>query len=555
MGPRTGQITRDPCSNRKSVLVANTQTHQLKIFSEKPTQVVRPKVESLGSLPGVLRAFHQVTGWSLQHKSGRAPNQSDDLTWSTPVTPGVGAPLGHLRLQPVDSSSTSAGSPIIGSPIELDLAKTLASAISGMLGELTETRFALWQREAELAAGVPVAPHSEGEEHLAARLEAVLKGGAEAVDCHAAALYLLDEDTTELKIRSSWGLPQDRFTQSARPLRGAVADLEALLGHVVVLDEPSSMASWRVPEDFPTAVCIPVSTPTTLLGTLWIFCNDRRDFNDRQTNILEIVAGRVAADLEREMLMREGIDEAKLRRQLAAAERLQRGQLPTIAPLLDAWDVAGFTSHSGEVGREFYDWFCLPDGLLAVAVGGAKGQGLPAAMTAGALKAALRAHGRYHRQAQHAVEPLNLTLWTGSAGDQRASLCFGLIETATGRMDCAVAGRPGMLLIRSDGWQSLGQECPLLGEGPETDFGSFGQELEPGDALVILSEGLRDSLNRPEFPLSEAGLAENLVGKTNLSADKMVTLVREMLATPSTNPDPIPDRHDQTVLVIKRTGA
>ena len=48
--------------------------------------------------------------------------------------------------------------------------------MADMLGELLQTRYALWRREAELAAGVPVVPHREEEKHLAARLEAVLKG-------------------------------------------------------------------------------------------------------------------------------------------------------------------------------------------------------------------------------------------------------------------------------------------------------------------------------------------------------------------------------------------
>ena len=115
-------------------------------------------------------------------------------------------------------------------------------------------------------------PHREEEKHLAERLQAALLAGGEAVGCDAAAIYLLDEATTELKLRSSWGLPFDRLTAPARPLQGAVADLEALLGHAVVLNDDNLMATWNAPEDFPAAVCVPVSSPTTLLGTLWVFC-------------------------------------------------------------------------------------------------------------------------------------------------------------------------------------------------------------------------------------------------------------------------------------------
>ena len=167
-------------------------------------------------------------------------------------------------------------------------------------------------------------PQANPQGHLATRLEAVLRSGAEAIGCHAAALYLLDEATSKLKLRSCWGLPLDRLTAPARPLQGAVADLEALLGHAVVLEDTRLLRHWNVPEDFPAAACVPVSTPTTILGTLWVFSSEKRDLNDHQTNILEVVAGRVAADLEREMLWNEAMAAAEFKTQLAAAERLQR---------------------------------------------------------------------------------------------------------------------------------------------------------------------------------------------------------------------------------------
>ena len=84
---------------------------------------------------------------------------------------------------------------------------------------------------------------------------------------------------------------------------------------------------------------------------------------------MEVIAGRLAADLEREMLWQEGFAAAEIKKQIAAAERLQRNQLPSVAPMLDGWDVAGWTEQAAALGGDFHDWFCLPDGLLAVAVG------------------------------------------------------------------------------------------------------------------------------------------------------------------------------------------
>src|SRR5690606_15231380 len=80
--------------------------------------------------------------------------------------------------------------------VPLEQARPLALAVGGLLAEIHRLRHALWQREAELAAGVPVTVRPDDGPHLAERLQSVLKSGADAVGCQAAALYLLDDSTS-----------------------------------------------------------------------------------------------------------------------------------------------------------------------------------------------------------------------------------------------------------------------------------------------------------------------------------------------------------------------
>ena len=509
----------------------------------------------------MLQAFQKATGWSLCYIAGQA-NAANSLTscpspissqatsgrgellatWSTPVTAGDVTSAGLLTLGRPDDSTSDAP------PVTFEAARSLASALGGMLGEVLLLRRSVFEREAELAAGVPLVTNPDEPEHLAKRLQAVLHGGAQAVGCDAAALYLLDEATSKLKLRSCWGLPLDRLTAPPRLLQGAVADLESLLGHAVVLEDAAMLRHWRAPEDFAAAVCVPVSTSTTILGTLWMFSNAKRDFTAPQTNIVEVIAGRLAADLEREMLWQEGFAAAEIKKQIAAAERMQRSQLPSVAPLLDNWDVSGWTAQAGSLGGDFHDWFCLPDGLLAVAVGHAMESGVQAAVAASGLKAALRAHGQYYREAQQTLKRLNLTLWTGSAGDQHATLFYGLIETATGRICTASAGHPGALIIRPDGWESFTQVAPRLGEGPETLYDQTGYELQPGQTLALFSDGALESPGADGKPLGEVGMGKLLQGMHDRTAAEMAAAVRRHLdqhAVPTMG-------RDRTVLLVKR---
>jgi len=525
--------------------VTTSSPNQLRLYEERLPECSPPDIENVASLPGLLKAFEEATGWSLSCHRGSKPIHPTEYAWSAPADPGVGTTPGHVRFRLARSASAASDS----SPAPKSLCQ-FASALETFLTEALKTQHALWEREAELAAAVPVVLRPDQRSQLAARLRSVLRGGAEAVGCQAAALYLLDEATTTLKLRSSWGLPRERLTDPPRPLRGALADLEAMLGHAVVLEDTGLFQQWNPPENFPAAACVPVATPATILGTLWVFCNSRRDFNDRETNILEVVAGRLAADLEREILVREGADAAHIKRQLDAAERIQRNQLPTIPPMIQGWDFAGWTSQAQPIGGTFYDWFSLPKGSVAFAVGDVAGKGIEAALVASGLRAALRSHGQYHRNADNLLSQVNLTLWTGSAGDQSASMFCGFVDAGTDRLLYATAGPAEAMLLRPDHWESLEGDFAPLGHSPESRYHQVQCRLQPGNAMVIYSPGLHGSSKNSSGREKQTLLARSLTERLNESAKTILLTARQSLEE-----DGPPQSGRRTILILKRANS
>ncbi|MBN1854345.1 MAG: GAF domain-containing protein [Pirellulales bacterium] len=137
------------------------------------------------------------------------------------------------------------------------------------------------------------------------RITSILRGAADGLGCDAAALYLLDDATTALTIRAMWGLDPQSLVEESRPLKGALADLEALCGRAVVLEDQLMHALWAVPEPCQSAVCIPVATSATILGTLWFFCQTPRKYDQSITNLMEIVAGGLASELALEKMKEE----------------------------------------------------------------------------------------------------------------------------------------------------------------------------------------------------------------------------------------------------------
>ena len=500
----------------------------LRLHVEESASQVPAQAEITEGLTGFCQAFRQATGWqlSLDSQTASTVGHADQETRRGRFANAVSA-IGE----------TSDAQP----PVALPVARELATAFADLIDELQQTRGELSCREAELAAGVPVTPRPDEERHLAQRLASVLKGGAEAVACQAAALYSLDDATTQLKMRALWGLSPQRLLEPARPLRGAVADLEALVGHAVVIEDTSLLPHWRVPEKFASAVCVPVSSPHEPLGTLWVFSDRVRPFTPEQTNLIEIIAGRIASELQREVLLNECISSKQLDRQLARASQWQTARLPNVKPLLDDWRLAGETHTSQVLGHSYYDWLVPPDGSLALALGSAEGPMLESALTVASLQIAVRAHAEQAPDAAELVTRVSETFWNCSSGGQFASLFYATIDPESGALRYASAGAVPAHLVSKSGVKELSSSAPPLGTEPFLDLQLSQGEIQHGDAIVIVDTPRGDSSADPLLYL------EAIHSNCEASAEELAGVVRSLLAETGSS-----DGADFTVLVAKR---
>lgn len=495
------------------------------------------------------RAFMAATGWNLRMEHDQL---DESALWSMAMKgSSEGRPL-HVSLSKNLTREGSENHWRADSPVSLEKAQGLAVVLAEILGENENLRSALRAREAELAAGVPIKVRDDEEQHLSLRLESVLQSGLQALGCKAGGLYLLDESTTQLKLRSAVGLSTDRLLAPARPLRGALADLEALVGHAVVLEDVALMPEWKCPENFAAAICVPVSSPTIPLGTLWFFHDEVRDFSDEQTNLVEIIAGRLAADLEREMLLVAGTETKQLDKQIENASRWQQVRLPNVTPMVDELDMAGWTSQRDALGGDFFDWTMLNDGRIAISVGDAEGKSLEASLSMASVQSAAKSHAAYTHTPAQLLERINETIWTSSVGDQFASFGYGLIDTQKGDVQLSLAGSVQALHVQGNALrgrkgQWLSGNCGPLGSDPDTRFPQLAIRLEVGEVLVLLSQGVLAGMKGIRASVMQSKVQQCVEGGARLSAKEIAGQVEALLRKEGSLAG-----DDQTVLVVKR---
>lgn len=417
--------------------------------------------------------------------------------------------------------------------------KPIVHRLAGALDYLMEEQRQLWQRlaerEAELAAGAPVMLRRADATEFGQRLQSILRCGAEAVECQAAGLYLLDAATTELKLRSCWGIPSRRLLDPPRPLEGAVADLEALSGHAVVLENDLLNDHWNTPERSGAAVCVPVSSSAIPLGTMWVFSSKPRSFSDRETNILEVVAGRLAADLERETLIGDLRDSRDATVSLAAPQ--------AVSPQVAGWRIAG--SLGEKRGNAFYDWFANGDSQTIV-TGRANSHGFQGGSTAIALRAGLRAFGESTVIPDELLGRGNRLLWQLSAGDECASATVAVCQPRSSLLKVSVAGNSRAIVCRADGREHSISPAMVLGLDPDATFVTEIIPTEPGDTLLLINNS-----DTQQFDSLAVETLAKLVHELNSSSVKtLANEIGRLLADDSLHANAC----DGSVAVIRRTN-
>jgi hypothetical protein len=234
-------------------------------------------------------------------------------------------------------------------------------------------------------------------------------------------------------------------------------------------------------------VCVPLASPTEPLGTLWVFGTQVRKFTAEQTNLIEIIAGRVVSELQREVLLEECIASKQWERQLARAARWQADRLPNVKPLLDDWQLSGGRGSGDQLGRSFFDWFVARDSSFGVALGSGEGTVLESALTVASLQSLLRAHAQEGHDTAEVLSRVNETFWNLSAGGQFGSLLFARLDTESGALACAQAGAVEAWILGPNGIRRLPAAAVPLGTDPELRPPCWQGRLKRGEVLLAVT--------------------------------------------------------------------
>jgi serine phosphatase RsbU (regulator of sigma subunit) len=230
--------------------------------------------------------------------------------------------------------------------------------------------------------------------------------------------------------------------------------------------------------------------------------------------------------------------------QIDQAARVQAALLP-LSPLVgDGFEVAAHFAPAREISGDFYDWYPLAGGRLAVTLGDVMGKGLPAAILMATVRAALRSASANATQVQDGVEMAAGVMAAALEVNQAyVTLFHSIFEASSGELQYVDAGHGHARLLRGGGsHELLSERGAPIGLLPENILVPGKVVLNRGDTLVVFSDGLLDL--RPDLATKDVPMP--LDARRAPTAQGIV----DILAAGSRGRD-LPD--DVTVLALRRT--
>jgi len=232
------------------------------------------------------------------------------------------------------------------------------------------------------------------------------------------------------------------------------------------------------------------------------------------------------------------------------AADIQRALLPEPVYSNATCALAASTLPCRTIGGDFFDYLQMADGSLVFALGDVAGKGPPAALLAAILQSHFVAQAPVSSDPADALSRINRALLRRAIEARFATMVYGVVD-AEGGLRYANGGQEPPALITRAGIDWLDTGGPVVGllDAATYEYGSV--RLEPGDVLVVFSDGVAEARNTAGEEFGRDRLVAALQGAHGASADVVLDRVTSAVRTFSHG---AAQADDITVLVLTRAA-
>jgi len=337
---------------------------------------------------------------------------------------------------------------------------------------------------------------------------------------------------------------------------------ESLLGWMQLNKRPLLIGDPPADDRFPgvrwdetvrSILCVPLLMKSELTGALTVFNKKGTDgFNEDDQRILSIVASQSAQVVENARLHEEEESLRRMEEELRLASEIQLGLLPDTAPRVPGYDIAGASVPAEMVGGDYFDFIRIDESRVAICVGDVSGKGLSASLLMANLQATIRAQALVQLHPQACLENANVLLSRSTDPHKFATCFYAVLDADAHRLLHSNAGHEPPLLVSADGeTDTLSAGGLVLGFVEPLEYEEASVDMNPGDVLVVYSDGITDATDADDVPFGERRLRELVTGGRSDSAAGLIESIFEAVRQHEGEPGQF---DDMTLVVVKREG-
>ncbi len=385
-------------------------------------------------------------------------------------------------------------------------------------------------------------------------LTEVVNASREVLNADRGTVFLYDSAADELVVRVGTGLDNIRIPAD-KGIVGESAQTRTLI------NVPDCYADERFNRaiDKQTGyrsrcmLTIPlIGYEDSLVGVLQILNKKNGVFDAQDEFVAQALAAQAAVVLHRAKITEQIIESERLDREITVARDVQMGTLPKTMPDIPGYEFGGAFAPTDQTGGDLYDFVPIDDERLLLLMGDATGHGIGPALSATQVRAMLRVAVRLNSSLDEAFVHINDQLCEDLPDDRFVTGFFGLLDSTTHSLIFHSGGQGPIMHYRAGISEYEWHPATTfpLGYMPQTNLAAPVQaNLEPGDVLGLISDGIYEYENESGMQFGQQGVINVIDNNPAASAQQ---LVDKIMSAARRHGGSAPQADDITIVLARR---
>ena len=344
------------------------------------------------------------------------------------------------------------------------------------------------------------------------------------LDADDAFVMLREEEPDKLVVRATRTRDANsngRVPISMTIIRAAMETGDALLSEDVIADTRFEGSASIGKLNVRSILCVPlIGKAGDTIGIIQLATSQSGyKFREEDLDVLTSIAMQGSLAIENARLHQESLKQSQLTRELEFATQVQRGFLPSAAPVLDGYEFGHHYQSANNVGGDYFDYVGLPGGRIAMSLADVAGKGVPAALLMAKFYSSARYHLLTNDNLAGAMAGLNKECCeTSGLGHRFISCLMVVIDPENHTATISNAGHlPPIRCFSKDQSELVGvrESVMPLGILAEQEFCEVVVPIDPGDTLLLYTDGITEAQDDNNEMYSSVRLREVVSNSTS----------------------------------------